>query len=107
MPRPKGHPKTGGRVRGTPNKSSEAIARKLAKLGCDPVEGLAKIALDPGTEPSLKIRCFSELAQYIYPKRKAVDLLSPEDSEIKVTVREIGPSTALTRASGLNPAQQF
>jgi hypothetical protein len=94
MSRPKGFPKTGGRVRGTPNKATDALVRKLMKLGCDPIEGLAKIALDPATEVSLKVRCFAELAQYIYPKRKAVDQ-SPENSELKVTVETIGPSISL------------
>jgi hypothetical protein len=79
MSRPKGLPKTGGRVRGTPNKQSDAIARKIAKLGCDPIEGLARIALDPETKPELRVRCFTELAQYVYPKRKAVD--SDSDGE--------------------------
>jgi hypothetical protein len=85
-----GLPKTGGRVRGTPNRATDALARKLTKLGCDPIEGLAKLALDPATETSLKVRCFAELAQYIYPKRKAVDLVSPEDSELRVRVERIG-----------------
>ena len=79
-------------MRGTANKATDALARKLKKLGCDPIEGLAKIALDPFTEVSLKVRCFTELAQYIYPKRKAVDIDSPEDSELKVRVETIGPS---------------
>jgi hypothetical protein len=80
MSRPKGLPKTGGRVRGTANKATDALARKLKKLGCDPIEGLAKIALDPFTEVSLKVRCFTELAQYLYPKRKAVDIKSPDET---------------------------
>jgi hypothetical protein len=54
MSRPKGLPKTGGRVRGTPNKQTDAIDRKLAKLGCDPIEGLARIALDPETKTRTK-----------------------------------------------------
>lgn len=93
MSRPKGLPKTGGRVLGTPNKATDALARKLAKLECDPIEGLARIALDPATETALKVRCFAELAQYVYPKRKAVDLVSAEDSDLTVRVRMIG-STA-------------
>ena|SRR5215467_9130743 len=89
MPRPKGIPKTGGRVRGTPNKATDVLARKLTMLGCDPIEGLAKIALDPETKAELKVRCFSELAQYVYPKRKAVDLHPPEDSALTVRVHSI------------------
>jgi hypothetical protein len=78
MSRPFGLPKTGGRVRGTPNKKTEDLARKLRRLGCDPIEGLAKIALDPETKTELRFRCFSELAQYIYPKRKAIEIKQSE-----------------------------
>jgi hypothetical protein len=77
-------------VRGTPNKATDALARKLTKLGCDPIVGLAKIALNPATEAGLKVRCFSELAQYVYPKRKAVEVRPPEDSELNVVVETIG-----------------
>jgi len=62
-------------------------------LGCDPIEGLAKIAMDPATKPELKVRCFAELAQYVYPKRKAVDLALNEGDEspgYKVVVEYIG-----------------
>jgi len=34
-----GTPKTGGRKKGTPNKTSLAVAEKLAALNCDPLEG--------------------------------------------------------------------
>jgi hypothetical protein len=74
MPRPKGLPKTGGRIRGTPNKTTKSVMEKLEELGCDPIEGLAAIAMNTNTAPELKVRCYSELAQYAYPKRKAVDL---------------------------------
>lgn len=36
--------KTGGRTKGTPNKRSAEIQHKLAEMGCDPIEGLARIA---------------------------------------------------------------
>jgi hypothetical protein len=77
MPRPKGLPKTGGRVRGTPNKTTQSVTEKLHELGCDPIEGLAAIAMNTNTAPKLKFRCYSELAQYAYPKRKAVDVSVP------------------------------
>jgi len=90
MARPKGLPKTGGRVSGTPNRITEALAQKLEKLGCDPIEGIAKIALDPLTTADLKVRCFAELAQYIYPKRKAVDFALDGSSGLKVVIEHIG-----------------
>jgi len=73
MSRPLGLPKTGGRVRVTPNRKSADLLRRLKRIGCDPIEGLARIALDPEIRPELRMRCFAELAQYIYPKRKAVE----------------------------------
>lgn len=64
--------KYGGRKVGTPNKRSLEIADQLKALGCDPIEGMAKLAMDESMEPRLRGRMYSELAQYIAPKRKAV-----------------------------------
>ena len=91
MSRPRGLPKTGGRVSGTPNKRTQELAEKLQELGCDPIAGLAKIALADETAPELKVRCYAELAQYVHPKRKAMDLGSVKDSEpVKFIVERIG-----------------
>ena len=91
MSRPKGLAKTGGRTKGTPNKKSEELLRKLEKLGCEPIEGLATIALAPDTKPDLKVRCYAELAQYVYPKGKAVDLGGQEgEPPLHFTIERIG-----------------
>ena len=44
MPRPKGLPKTGGRVKGAPNRSTLEVQELLARLDCDPIEGMVLIA---------------------------------------------------------------
>jgi len=95
MSRPTGLAKTGGRVRGTPNKKTELVAKKLAKLGCDPLEGLAKIALNPETKVEVKVRCLAELAQYVYPKRKAVNIAPAAGSDMTVRVEYITPQISL------------
>ena len=116
--------KSGGRQKGTPNKINAEVAARLAGLGCDPIEGMVKIALrececptcqgtlrakytlgpvgiylDPdsgkmmtcrtcwgtGKEPilpELRGKMFAELAQYIAPKRKAIEH-SPGDGVSK------------------------
>ena len=74
MPRPRGLPKTGGRSRGTPNKATQCVLNRLQELGCDPITGLATIAMSQTSSLDLKFRCFTELAQYAYPRRKALDL---------------------------------
>ncbi len=65
--------KTGGRKKGEPNKRTQEVIDKLAVLDCDPIEGMAKLALDDTNSPELRGRMFSELAQYIAPKRKAIE----------------------------------
>ena len=91
MARPKGLAKTGGRQRGTPNKKTHELVVKLEQLGCDPIAGLAQFAMDSETSRELRVRCYAELAQYVHPKRKAMDLGSGKDGEpLKFIVERIG-----------------
>ena len=66
--------KFGGRIKGTPNRVTADVQARLAALKCDPIEGMAQLALDPGNSAELRGRMFAELAQYIAPKRKAVEI---------------------------------
>ena len=70
--RPPGHPKTGGRERGTPNRSTAALQEKLAALGCDPTEELVKIAREPRTETGMKVTIFSLFMRHTNPIPKPV-----------------------------------
>ncbi|MFN0314049.1 MAG: hypothetical protein ACKVQA_03295 [Burkholderiales bacterium] len=65
--------KTGGRRVGALNKRTLEITERLAALDCDPLAGMAKIAMDPESPPELRGRMYAELAQYVYPKRRAID----------------------------------
>jgi hypothetical protein len=65
--------KTGGRTAGTPNKRTAEVVERLEALGCDPIEGMARLAMDAANAPELRGRMFSELAQYVAPKRKAIE----------------------------------
>lgn len=86
-------PKTGGRKKGTPNKKTQIIEEILESLDCSPITNLARIAngqkvmclayanketgdfVEMEVMPTLdQIKdANKELAQYIYPKRKAVE----------------------------------
>ena len=79
----KGH-KTGGRTTGTPNKRTVDVMERLEALGCDPLEGLARIAADPTTETALRARVYADLLPYLYPKRKAVEVSGPGGGAIKI-----------------------
>lgn len=66
--------KTGGRQVGTPNRVTQDIADKLAAVGCDPLLGMAKLAADMNNSPDLRGRMLAELARYVAPQRKAVEV---------------------------------
>lgn len=78
--------KTGGRVAGTPNRKTADAAALLEGLGCSPLESMAKIADDENVDVAIRLSALKDLASYLYPKRKAVELnasvlaLSHEDA---------------------------
>lgn len=77
--------KTGGRVKGTPNRRTADVIERLDRLGCDPIEGMAVIAMDLANPPELRGRMYAELAQYVAAKRRALDVSA--ESAPPVTIR--------------------
>ena len=79
---PAGRPKPegSGRKKGVPNKRTAEIAELLASLKCDPISGMARIALNKKNPVEIRARMFAELAQYRFPKRRAIDM-GTEDGE--------------------------
>ncbi len=90
--RPCGLPKTGGRQRGTPNKATLTAAEILEALACDPIEGMARIAMDEKNSVEIRGRYFSELAQYLYPKRKPLDVSVGQPTVTNV-ITKLDPSS--------------
>lgn len=74
--------KTGGRKTGTPNKRTQDVTALLDRLGCNPIVGMAQIAMDTSFAPELRGRMFAELAQYVAPKRKSVEIDGEEKERI-------------------------
>ncbi len=65
-----GHKRIGGRTKGTPNKASLPIAETCAFYGCDPLQAMIECL----KKPEYRFAAAKELLQYIYPKRKALDI---------------------------------
>jgi hypothetical protein len=82
--RPSGLPKTGGRRKGTPNKSTLSVEEKLNSIGCDPIVELAKIGMNPKFAPEVRGRILYGLAEFIHSKRKPADAATPERPEINI-----------------------
>lgn len=75
MPRPKGLPKTGGRAKGTPNRRTAELAERIDAMDCCPAEGLARIGQAAERDGNLDLAraAYSDLAPYLYARRKAVE----------------------------------
>jgi hypothetical protein len=68
------------------------VAEKLAALDCDPIEGMAQIAMDTANPPQLRARMYAELAAYVAPKRKAVEHSAADDGPLVVELVRYGDS---------------
>jgi len=66
--------KSGGRAAGVPNKKTQAVADMLAEMNCNPVEGMARIAQDETAPVAVRAAMYRELAQYVFPKRRSVEI---------------------------------
>lgn len=95
--------KTGGRVAGTPNRRTQDVIERLAALNCDPIEGMARIAIDEANAPELRGRMFAELASYVAPKRKAVEH-SAEDGSASVSVSWMSREDVRSSSRPMPPA---
>ena len=75
-----------GRPKGALGEKTLAVQTKLEKLDCDPIEALAMIAKDTNNTAELRFQANKELAQYIAPKRRAVEMDAAIDGGIKVNL---------------------
>jgi hypothetical protein len=110
-----GHLKSGGRLRGTPNKNSfVSVRHRLEQLDCDPLEEAIRIARDPASSPELKARIWLSILDYTSPKLRAVSV-SPSEPDampfkieiVRVSVqREIEPATEAPEVVRLNGGVQ-
>jgi hypothetical protein len=94
MPRPEGLPKTGGRIRGTPNRRTGLLVDQLAALGLDVPSEVAKAL--PNLDAEKRVEVLMELMTFLFPKRKAIehtvemDIPPPEIRELTPEQYEVG-----------------
>lgn len=76
-----GHKKVGGRKKGSLNKVTTDLFAKLESIGLDPFTELAKIA-QADDNPDLRFQALKELCQYLFPKRKAMEVTNKIDPQV-------------------------
>jgi hypothetical protein len=78
-----GH-KTGLRKAGTIKRENKGNRRPAGVSRAQPIEAVVRIATDPEASLELRGRMNSELAQYVYPKRIAVEVAGDKDAPLVV-----------------------
>lgn len=63
--------KTGGRQKGTPNKSTQTLLQKCEALGIDVFQAMLELAKE-ATDPDKKFAMLRDIAPYIQPKRSHI-----------------------------------
>jgi hypothetical protein len=73
---PKPRQGSGGRKKAVPGKVVTGDVRaKLAEMGCDPFEGLARIASNPDASATVRKKAFHELMKYGFPEEQGMRIL--------------------------------
>jgi hypothetical protein len=75
--------RSAGQTRNEHPTSFRDVQAQLLELDCDPIAGMAKLATDESLPAALRARMFAELATYIAPRRKAVELSGPNGGPIE------------------------
>ena len=99
--RPPGHPRTGGRKKGQPNKDRAATVERIMREA-DPIGFLCKVArgdrMSAGAEPNAKkkkwwfpsgdqrISAAVTLARKVLPDQKAIESTGPQGEPITVRI---------------------
>jgi hypothetical protein len=52
----------------------------------NPLTAMAKMAVNPATPPELRLKAHAEIAGYLYPKLKSMDIGLPPGTEAKLTI---------------------
>lgn len=78
----------GGRAKGTPNKKTQTLQEMCAAHNYDPIQAMIDIARDENADPAMRMMAHKEVAQYVYPKRKALEHSGPEGEQINVVIKD-------------------
>ena len=88
-----------GRPKGSKSIKTKLVEEKLAALDYDPIRAMVELAKDDETPVAVKAKLASELASFVFPKRKAVehsgnigkrDLKEYSDAELQAMLDEDG-----------------
>jgi hypothetical protein len=101
---PRGGKRDGaGRPKGSLGAMTERVLELFDELSFDPLRELVGIYNAPETDRRTKVRIAIELAQFVAPKLKAIDVQESGGQGITVNVMQYLPQTHVIRIDGQSP----
>lgn len=73
MARPKGSPKIGGRVKGTPNKATQAKLLAIQASGMTPLDYMMSVMRDQNEAPDVRLDAAKAAAPYVHPRLASIE----------------------------------
>ena len=86
-PKGKTRPEGSGRKKGTLNVKTAALEEICQKHNIHPFEAMVKLALTTDKD-DLRFNALKELCQYLYPKRKAVEVSNASEEGFKIILED-------------------
>jgi hypothetical protein len=87
MPRPKGTPKTGGRVKGTPNKRTRQLQEAIEASGVTPLQYMLRIMRDENAPTAERMHAATAAAPYVHARLAAIEHAGSEQKPMRLVVR--------------------
>lgn len=87
MAAPKGHPRYGGRTKGTSNRRTVAFRAEVSESGLTPLQYMVSVMRDPNADPDRRDRMAAAGAPFIHP-RLAVSAVSVHERKFSDMTEE-------------------
>lgn len=87
MAAPKGHKRYGGREKGKLNQPTQELHDICETKGLNVFEAMCELAKS-SLDESTRIAMLKELAQYLYPKRKAIEISNDGQEGFSIVIKD-------------------
>lgn len=85
--------KTGGRVKGVPNKATAAKVKEIQATGLAPLDYMLAVMRDTGAEPSRRDEMAKAAAPYVHPKLAAIEHTGKDGGPMAMTFSWLPPQS--------------
>ena len=86
---PKGHPKVGGRAKGTGNRATIARQAAVAASGLTPLDFLLSLMRDEGAELHLRLDAAKAAASFVHPKLASIAHSGKDGGPVALRVEDM------------------